>query len=166
MIELVMAEFGQDRKNCGNTNLSKYGRLDPTLSTMIKFFPDLKLTVYTDYDIKISYNNHEIRKVQPLVKGHQRSKWRSSSYYKHYGLLQTNFEIAIAMDADFYVNSKNIKYIIPLTKKFGLCVPLNPRYIVRKDTLIGADSDKKLDASGGFGMAINTGILSFHSNII
>jgi len=158
-----MAEFGQGRANCGNTDLRKYGRLDPTLTTMLKFFPDLKLTVYTDHNMKITYNNSEVRVVKPLSVGHPRSNWRSSSYYKHYGLLQASNDIAVAMDADFHVASENVKYIVPLTKRFGVCIPLNPRYIVRKDTLIGTDSDKKLDETGGYGTAINAGVISFHT---
>lgn len=163
MIELIMAEFGKNRRNCGNMNLSSYGRLDPTLSTMLKFFPDLKLTIYTDHDIDIKYKNCEIRKVKPLCVGHPRSNWRSSSYYKFYGLSKTTCDIAISMDADFKVVSNNIKYIIPLTHKFGLCMPLNPRYIVKKDTMIGADSDKKLDETGGFGLSTNAGFCSYYS---
>jgi hypothetical protein len=76
--------------------------------------------------------------------------------------MKSTSRISIAMDSDFYVYSPNVKYIIPLTEKFGLCTPLNPRYTVRKDTLVGADSDKKLDDSGGFGLAVNTGIVSFY----
>lgn len=163
-INLIMAEFGRIRSNCGGANLSKYHRLDPTLKTMLKFFPDLHLTVYTNYDIKINYKNTEIKHVEPIKKDHKRSFWRSSNYWKHFGLLKSKYEISIAMDADFYILSNYVTTIIPLTLKFGLCVPMNPRYLVRVDTLIGADSDKLLDKTFGTGFATNGGMLSFHKD--
>ena len=41
---------------------------------------------------------------------------------------------------------------------------MNPRFTVRKDTLVGADSDKQLDETGGFGLSINAGLCSFDRN--
>lgn len=161
-INLILAEFGSVRRNCGGGDFTGFSRLEPTISTFLKYFPKAKVTVYSDVKINANTKNSELKIVPPLAKGHKRSSWRSSSYYKHKGLLDSDCEISIAMDSDFYVYSPNVKYIIPLTKKFGCCTPLNPRYTVRKDTLKGADSDKKLDESGGFGLSVNTGIVSFH----
>jgi len=162
MINLILAEFGIARRNCGGGNLNGFSRLDPTVSTFIKYFPKAKITLYSNVDMNLNIPNFELKIVPLIAKNNKRSAWRSSNYYKHNGLLESTSEISIAMDSDFYVYSPNIKYIIPLTKKFGLCTPLNPRYVVRKDTLKGLDSDKQLDESGGFGLSANTGVMSFH----
>ncbi len=165
MIELIMAEFGQDRKNCGNTNLGKYSRLEPTLSTMLKFFPNLKLTVYTDYDMKISYSNSEIRKVQPIFKKHKRYGNRCNDYYKILGLLESKYDISISMDSDMFIYSDDIKTLIPLTKQFGICVPANPRLVVKIDGIKGVDANYILneDETLGNGFAYNMSPISFYS---
>lgn len=161
-INLIMAEFGLSRKHCGGWNINGFSRLNPTLSTFRKYFPESKIIVYSDVKINIGVDNSELKIVKPITPNNKRSAWRSSSYYKHLGLLESESDISISMDSDFYVYSSNIKYIIPLTEKFGLCTPFNPRYTVRKDTLVGADSDKKLDESGGFGLSVNNGFTSFY----
>ena len=106
MIELVMAEFGQGRANCGNTDLRKYGRLEPTLSTMLKYFPELKVTLYTDYNIKIP--NVEVKKVSPKFESHPRYGNRCNDYYKVIGMLDSKCDIVICMDSDMFVYSKDI----------------------------------------------------------
>ena len=162
-INLIMAEFGKRRRNTGDASLGSYGRFDPTLKTMLQFFPDLFLTIYTDQDIEVNYPPEtSIRKVPPIGdQKHPRAPWRSSSYWKHYGLLESPHQFSIAMDADLYVYSSDVKKLPILTENFGLCLPMNPRLLVRVDTLVGADSDRELDETGGTGFAVNLGMMSF-----
>ena len=162
-INLIMAEFGRKRKNTGDSSLDAYGRFDPTISTMLKFFPGLCLTIYTDQTLRVGFPDAVIKKV-PLIGDpkHPRAPWRSSSYWKHYGLLESPHRISIAMDADLYVYSSDVRRLPLLTENFGLCLPMNPRLLVRVDTMVGADSDKELDETGGTGFAVNLGLMSFH----
>ena len=144
-INLIMAEFGDKRRNTGDASLNHYKRLEPTLSTMLKYFPDLYLTVYTDYDIKVWYPDTKIKRVGPIGDPkHPRAPWRSSSYWKHYGLLESPHNFSVAMDADLYVYSSDVNRLRILTERFGLCFPMNPRLLVKVDTMIGADSDREL----------------------
>jgi hypothetical protein len=163
MINLVMAEFGRARKNAGGSKLNPVWRLEPTLSTMLKFFPDLYLTIYTDQDIKVRYPPETVIKKVPLIGDpkHPRAPWRSSSYWKHFGLLESPHIFSVAMDSDLYVYSSDVKRLSILTKRFGLCLPMNPRLLVRVDTMVGADSDRELDETGGTGFAVNLGVMSF-----
>lgn len=163
-VELVMAEFGPNRRNAGSAELPEK-RLSPTLPTMLKYFPNLKLTLYSDQNLIAetkTVQESTLRFVKPIGKLHPRQNWRSSSYYKVFGLLASTKEVAIAMDSDFFVCSGEAKRIISLTRRFGVCVVSNPRYLVKVDTLVGADSDRKFDESGGYGFAVNCGVMSFN----
>jgi hypothetical protein len=42
-----------------------------------------------------------------------------------------------------------------LAELFGLCLPANPRWLVKVDATIGADGDPALDEIGGAGFAYN-----------
>lgn len=171
MINLIMSEFGRKRRNSGDANLSKHDRFNPTLKTMLRYFPEIKLTIYTDLlceDMSLSkpwysLSNSNIEIIRPIVpfdSSHPRYGWRASSYFRAYGLANSEHKIAIAADADLYVLSDAVKMIIPLVERFGVCFPLNPRFLVKTDTLVGADSDKVLDETGGYGLAVNNGFMA------
>jgi hypothetical protein len=168
MINLIMSEFNTARVNCGGGNLKKYSRLDPTLMTFKRYFENFKLTIYTNIptkELEIDYSDVDIVHV-PLISDpqHPRAAWRSSSYWKIIGMLKSQNAIAIGVDSDFYIMSKDVQTIVPLTNNFGVCFPMNPRYIVKVDTLIGADSDKQLlDPTNGTGFAVNNGILTLNT---
>ena len=51
-IEFCFSEFGETRTNAGGNHFAG-NRLDPSLSTLRKFFPNAKYTVYSDFDLKI-----------------------------------------------------------------------------------------------------------------
>ena len=56
-IELIMAEFGEERKNMGGNVFDGSQRLDPTLTTFtnnMKSKYDLKLTLITDTEVSIN----------------------------------------------------------------------------------------------------------------
>lgn len=165
-INLIMAEFGENRKNCGGGDLSKFNRLDPALSSMLEFFPDLKLTIYTDFDMKVSFSNVEIKDVKSIFdKKQQRYGNRCNDYYKVLGLLESKYEIAICIDSDMSIYSEHVESIIPLVKKFGICIPANPRLLVRVDGVGGADGNYNLneDETSGAGFAYNMSPISFYT---
>jgi hypothetical protein len=73
------------------------------------------------------------------------------------GLLNSDSDIAIALDSDMAIVSPEVYSLIPLVQRFGSCVPQNPRMQVRFDGQRGLDADYQLeeDGSRGNGMANN-----------
>ena len=168
-IELIMAEFGEERKNMGGNVFDGSQRLDPTLTTFtnnMKSKHDLKLTLITDTEVSIDtplpyrvemitdniFDNNSISS-----KGEQRHGNRSNDYYKVKGLLESDADIAICMDSDMYVVNEEFQTIVPLTQKFGMCIPENPRLQVRFDGIRGMDGNYTFDEdpTRGNGMITN-----------
>jgi len=164
MIELIMCEVGNKRGNAGDSNLNKFNRLDPAYTTMKKYFPDLKVTFYTDMNTKINIPSDVIviRRKSPYNPKHARYGWRTNALFQVTGLLESNADVAITLDSDMFVFSEDVKHIEKLTKRFGICLPMNPRSMIKVDTR-GMDSDRQLDETNGTGHAINLAILSFHT---
>ena len=53
-IEFLFSEFGAQRVNGGGLDFQDKGsRLDPSLKTLKKYFPNAKYTVYSDFDLEI-----------------------------------------------------------------------------------------------------------------
>lgn len=134
-IEIIFAEFG--------------GKLKPDVEMVKHFFPEAKITIYDDSNAKPVFDQ-----------SHPRYGWRMHDYYVLQGILSSDADIAISLDADMKIVSTDVRRIIELTNKFGLCLPCNPRLTVRKDTLIGTDSDRVLDESGGTGYSFNSAIIA------
>jgi len=160
-----MCEFGSERQNAGKAELPAE-RLEPTLSSMVKYFPDLRLTIYTDClkDFATGSVPTEVKTVSPhFDKEHPRYGWRCTNYYRAVGLLESTAEIAVYMDSDLKVISDRVRTLIPLTQRFGLCLSANPRMLVSIDGAKGQDSDYVIDEdeSLGTGFAMNTTPISF-----
>lgn len=164
MVTLILAEFGDSRKNCGGSNLSQFDRFDPSLRSFLETFPDAKVKLYTDQQIE-STDQVEVH-VQtdiPFDKSHPRYGWRCSDYYRVVGLLESD-DLSIYLDTDMFIcNPELFKTIIPLTKKFGICVPANSRNLVMVDGSIGQDSNwvKDEDETLGCGFINNMSPISF-----
>lgn len=135
-VEFIFAEFGERS-------------LTPNIGMIEKYFPSAAVTVFNDKNT-----------VPQFETKHHRYGWRMNDYYKVKGMLESKADIAIALDADMDIVSSEVKTIIPLVNKFGLCLPANSRHLVRVDTLIGADSDKVLDETNGNGFAFNAAIMA------
>ena len=138
-LEIICAEFGP-RKN--NNNLEfRMPRLDPTYTNVKNYFPDAKITLYTDRpEITNDYpdvNLHlvDVEKDTPFSKNHPYWGWFCCDYFQIYGLLNSQEKIAISMDSDLMFVSDEVKTIIPITEKFGICVPTNERQLVKVDAI-------------------------------
>lgn len=129
-VEIVFAEFG--------------GKFEPNVPNIRQFFPDAEINIFRDKDVESPF---DIRSAY----------WGNymNDYWKVRKLLESKADIAISFDADIKIVSDKVKAIIPLVKKFGLCLPANPRKLVAIDTLIGSHSDKVLDETEGMGYAFN-----------
>ncbi|HEX5002390.1 MAG TPA: hypothetical protein VFW78_07825 [Bacteroidia bacterium] len=162
MVEFIFSEFGVKRRNGGGDHLDKLDRLEPSLTSIKRYFPDAIFTVYSDFDLKMA--GVTLKKVvSPLDTNHPRFGYRSSDLFKFVGLMESKADLAIAMDSDMFIVSENVSYIRPITQRFGFCAPMNPRVLVKTDSIIGMDGSSIIDESGGYGFAINTTPLSFYT---
>jgi hypothetical protein len=51
------------------------------------------------------------------------------------GLLNSKADMAISMDSDIMFVSDEVRTLIPITEKFGVCVPTNERQLVKVDAI-------------------------------
>ncbi len=150
-VDLILAQFG-----------SRADEVEPSLSSFTKHFPESSVTLYTDQAPAPRPRIHTIKRVKPPFSAdHPRYGWRCSDLYKIRGLLDSPADLAIAVDCDMRVVSEEVRTIIPLTQRFGLCLPANPRLLVKVDAAIGADTDGRLDETRGCGFAFNSTPISF-----
>lgn len=137
-MELVLAEFWDKQPN-----------LNPTVSSFKKYFPDIKVKVITEGE-------------DICDKNHERYGYRMNDYHTAKMLLESEEDIAISSDADMKVVSERVKDIIPLVKRFGLCVPSNSRWLAGIDAEIGEDG-QKIEKPIRSGYALNISPIFFYT---
>lgn len=123
--------------------LAEFGMSKPDTAQFARYFPGADIRVYGTGD------------VPPTFEPHERWGWRMNDYWKVKKLLTSEAEIAISFDADMRIVSDDVQALELLADNFGLCLPANPRHLVRVDTMTGADSDGVLDETNGTGHAYN-----------
>lgn len=99
---------------------------------------------------------------------HPREGWRMNDYYKAYGLLHSDADVAIAFDADMHILEPEIvgKWLPYLALRFGLCLPANPRLRVGKDAAIGADGRDMAPSTCPYSYAVNCSPIAYSSTPI
>ena len=137
-IEIIFAEFGRRQNN--NKIDFKMPRLDPTYSSIKRYFPEAKCILYTDQnDLNEVYPDIEIRLIDenntPFNRNHKYWGWFCCDFYQISGLLESKADIAISMDSDLMFTSDQVTTLLPITKKFGVCVPINERQLVKVDSI-------------------------------
>jgi len=172
-IEFIFSEFGlRSTANQPDSFTDEY-RLDPTYSSVKKFFPQAKLTLYTDVpELGKNYSDVEVRVVDvnnsPFSKSNHRWGWHCCDYYEAKGLLESTADVAISVDSDLMFISDEVKTILPITKKFGVCVPTNQRQMVKIDGIYtrGNDGDYHLDEDESRGNLLTYDLwwASFHTS--
>jgi len=133
-IEIIFSEFGRKRYSGGwgsANNPLPTQRLEPTYSSVKKYFPDAKIVLYTDTPNLVSeYKDIEIRLVDPpFDKSHHRYGYHCADFYKIVGLLNIEKDVGMAIDSYMVFCNNNVKHIIEITKKFGCCLVKSPRMI-------------------------------------
>ena len=169
-IEIVFAEFGRSR-GWNQTNLDENHRLDPTYSAVKQFFPEATVVLYTDIPELAEGYDVEVRVVDvdnsPFDKSHQKWGWHCCDYYQTKGLLDSTADIAISMDSDIVFVDDEVRTVIPITQKFGICVPQNERQLVKVDGIFtrGNDGDYHIEEDGSRGNALTYDLwwMSFHT---
>ncbi len=175
-VNLVMAEFGSKRQNSNQKTFESLNvgrnKFNPSLDSFISYFGnqedvELSVTIYTDQD----YTNDDelltfVKKEPFYDPGHPRFGWRCNDYYKVLALLESQADIAISLDSDMMIVSPEVRSIIPITEKFGVALPINPRMLVRVDGNIGQDGCKTrvYDESNGNSLSTNMSPISFDTS--
>ncbi len=125
--------------------LAEFGRPAPDVTQFRETWPEAEIQVVGD--------GGTVRPAQFLG---PRFGWRMNDFHKVRALLDSGADIAISFDADMrIVNREDARTLPLLAERFGLCLPMNPRYMVRVDTQIGADSDGVIDETRGCGLSLN-----------
>ncbi len=175
-VNLVMAEFGSKRQNSNQSSFESLSvgrdKFNPSLDSFLSHFSghpdiDVSVTIYTDQDYKNNDASLEFVKRDPIFDpDHPRYGWRCNDYYKVQALLESTADIAISLDSDMLVVSPEALTIIPITKKFGVTLPANPRMLVRVDGDIGQDGckNKTYDESNGNGFSTNMSPITFDTS--
>jgi hypothetical protein len=156
-LEFIFSEFGS-RNQANQRWKNPLPRLDPTYGSVKKYFPEAKLTLYTDQpEIGNDYNDVEIRYIDvnnsPFNKSNKRWGWHCCDYYQVVGLLKSLADVAISVDSDLMFTTPEVRSIIPIIKKFGVCVPTNERQLVKVDAIHtrGNDGDYKVGEDESLG---------------
>ena len=92
-IEFIFSEFGLRSKANQPGSFTDEHRLDPTYSSVKQYFPDAKLTLYTDtVEFGNNYPDVEVRFVDvdksPFSRSNHRWGWHCCDYYEAKGLIQ------------------------------------------------------------------------------
>lgn len=163
-IEIILAEFGSSRFNNGDAALPT-DRLEPSLSSFRKHFPEAQFTVYTDQDWPCSAGVRVVTVDPPFDRRHERYGNRANDWAQAWGLLQSKAEVAIAVDSDLLCVSDRVRDIIPIAKRFGLCMPVNGRHLLWRDARSQCDGGKVQDESRGSGMCHCTAFWAIGSRL-
>jgi len=164
-VELVMSEFGPSRRNAGGAVMSNDDRLNPTLDSFLRVFPDAIVTLYTDND-RAGLNDSRVKiekVIPPFDSSDVRYGWRAHDYYQAVGLLNSKADIAIAMDSDMLIVSSGFSVISEFAGRFGMALPINPRLLLKIDGGIGVDSTYVAndDSTLGLGLTYNLTPIAF-----
>lgn len=155
-VEIIFSEFGP-RSAAFQKWETQLPRLDPTYTSVKTYFPEAKYTVYTDQkDIANDYEDIEIRyinvdKDSPFTTKNSRYGWHCCDYYQIIGLLESSADVVISVDSDLMFVSEQVRTLLPITKKFGMCVPTNRRQLVKVDGIIGCDADYRIGEDESLG---------------
>ena len=151
-VTLILAQFGPEAEN-----------LNPTLSGMRKYFPVLRVVLYTDEDQgqREAHNLDELIVVEETFPRGPRYGNRMNDYWKVRGLLEQSGEVRIAMDTDMLITSSRVTALTDLTKRFGLCLPANPRLLVSEDARIGTDGGELVEPGLRAMHAVNMSPIAF-----
>jgi hypothetical protein len=175
-IEIIFAEFGA-RTSSNQKWVTDLGRLDPTYMYVKQYLPEAQIILYTDMpDLYTQYTDIEIRVIDDQIfdKSYKEAsgklKWgfHCCDYYQAQGLLTSNADIAISMDTDIMFTSDQVRTILPIINKFGICAPTNERQLVKVDAIHtrGNDGDYHIgeDESDGNLLTYDLWWLGFRTN--
>ena len=146
-IEIIFAEFG---------------KIEVDTDHFRKYFPEAKLTLISDRKNQANGFDHKHSVLPSFDKHERRYGNRMNDLWQIAAMFRSEADICLAFDADVRIISEEIRTIIPLVEKFGLCLPANSRMLVRQDAGIGIDGGDITDESNGNGFALNCAITALN----
>lgn len=127
--------------------LAEFGKPAPDITQYRECWPEADIQVFGDADVPRL----------PQFEG-PRYGWRANDYWTVRKALDSGADVALCFDGDMRIVDRAAARTLPLLAlKFGICLPMNPRYLVGVDGQIGADTDWNCheDASLGSGPSVN-----------
>lgn len=158
-MNIVMAEFGKTKEDIIESE---------TVRSVSSFGEKLKFYIYADFDLKIDNFTFTSNKFKTDTSDFEGSRmgWRCNDFFKVHGILFAPFpsdEVVVSLDSDMRIVSDNFFKIDLLARRFGYCLPANPRLLVSVDGKIGADSDyDEYEDLFGLGFALNASPIALY----
>lgn len=147
-IEIIFAEFG---------------KVNVDVEHFRKYFPEAKFTLISDKKRDDPRFDRSLYiKAPTFSPDDQRYGWRMNDYWQIQQMLRSDADICLSFDADMRIVSDEIRTIIPLVEKFGMCLPANSRMLVKTDALTGIDGGDVTDETHGNGFALNCAITALN----
>lgn len=111
--------------------LAEYGKPAPDVTQYRETWPEADIQVFSGTDLP---------DVPQLDPAHPRYGWRMNDYWKVRKMLDSGADIAMCFDGDMRIVDREAARTLPLlAERFGICLPINPRYTVQRDSVDGAD---------------------------
>ena len=127
--------------------LAEYGKPAPDVSQYRECWPEADIQVFGGNDLP------ETPRLDPA---HPRYGWRMNDWGKIRKCLDSGSDVAISFDADMWIRDRDAaRQIVPLAMTFGICMPINPRYVVKRDFVDGADTPACIDQTTWYGPSFN-----------
>ena len=127
--------------------LAEYGRPAPDVTQYRETWPEANIQVFSGSDLP------DVPQLDPK---HPRYGWRMNDYYKVRKMLDSGADVAMCFDADMRIVDREAARTLPLlADTFGVCLPINPRYLVKVDFQVGADVTGATDQTMWYGPSVN-----------
>src|SRR4051812_18966978 len=128
--------------------LCEFDRPKPDISQYQKCWPDVDIQVFGTQD------------VPPVEQfAGPRYGWRMNDFYKVRKMLDalcSGYDVAMCFDGDMRIVDFEAARTLPaLAARFGLCLPMNPRYTAQLDFAVGADVSGCIDQTMWYGPSVN-----------
>jgi hypothetical protein len=127
--------------------IAEYGKPAPDVTQYEKCWPHAEIEVYSGKDLP------DVPQLDPT---HPRYGWRMNDYWKVRKMLDSGADVAMCFDGDMRIVNQEAARTLPLlAERFGICLPLNPRYTVQRDFTDGADVTGCMDQSTWYGPSLS-----------
>ena len=127
--------------------LAEYGKTAPDITQYRETWPEAEIQVFSGKDLP------DVPELDPQ---HPRYGWRMNDYWKVKRMLESGADVAMCFDGDMRIVDREAARTLPLiTERFGVCLPINPRYLFSVDNGVGADAQTELGEEPGTLTSVN-----------
>ena len=138
--------------------LAEHGRPAPDVTQYRETWPEADIQVFSGSDLP---------DVPELDQSHPRYGWRMNDYWKVRKMLDSGADIAMCFDGDMRIVDREAARTLPvLAERFGICLPINPRYTVLRDFSDGADVEGTIDQTMWFGPSVNCSPIAINLRVV